>query len=176
MKRKGVPRLTDFPYDPKNCSRIPDASVVSEAASFKIVDWKTVNENNLDSIKGQIFSGTPVIFGLETSESFDNLHKGQIYNDLTAKRTGPHAMVLIGYSESKQAFKLINSWGNDWGDNGYGWITYKAFQKWVIDAYVMEVASAPTPRPEALTDPIVVPRPPNITNDNIEKKAEIPNK
>ena len=51
MKRKGVPRLTDFPYDPTNCSRIPDATVVSEAASFKIDDWKTVDEDNLDSIK-----------------------------------------------------------------------------------------------------------------------------
>ena len=172
LKRKGVPRLTDFPYDPTNCSRIPDATVVSEAASFKIDDWKTVDEDNLDSIKGQIFSGTPVIFGLETSESFDYLHKGQIYNDLTSKRTSSHAMVLIGYSESKQAFKLINSWGTDWGDNGYAWITYKAFQKWVQNAYVMELASAPTPIPTVLPEPIVVPRPPNITNENIEKKLK----
>jgi len=172
LKNKGVPRLTDFPYDPQNCSRIPDASVVSEAASFKIDDWKTVDKDNLDSIKGQIFSGTPVIFALETSASFDNLHKGQIYNDLTSKRSLPHAMVLVGYSEPKQAFKFINSWGNDWGDNGYGWISYDAFRKWVQNTFVMEVASAQIPKPELSLDPVVVPRPPNITNENIERKLK----
>ncbi len=172
LKKKGVPRLTGFPYDPQNCSRTPDASVISEAASFKIDDWKSVDEDNLDSIKGQIFSGTPVIFGLETSESFAKLQKGQIYNDLTSKRTGGHAMVLVGYSENKQAFKLINSWGDDWADNGYGWISYKAFRKWVQNAFVMELAGTPPPLPSVKPEPVDVPRPPNITNENIEQKLK----
>jgi hypothetical protein len=81
-------------------------------------------------------------------------------------------MVLIGYSESKQAFKLINSWGNDWGDNGYGWITYKAFRKWVQNAFVMELAGRPKPMPIVITEPVVAPRPPNITNENIEQKLK----
>ena len=168
LKKRGVPRLTDFPYDQNNCSRIPNATVISEAVSFRIDDWKRVDEDNLDSIKGQIFSGTPVIFGLEVSESFTKLQKGQIYTDLTSKRIGGHAMVLVGYSESKQAFKLINSWGDNWADNGYGWISYKAFRKWVQNTFVMEVAGVPVPtvKPE----PVVMPRPSNITNTNIEQK------
>ena len=36
-------------------------------------------------------------------------------------------MVIVGYDNSKRAFKVANSWGSDWGDNGYGWIDYDHF-------------------------------------------------
>ena len=159
LKSTGAARLTDFPYDPRSCSRVPDTNVASQAANYKIEDWKRVDEQKLDSIKGQIFSGNPVVFGLFVSDSFDRLSEGQIYNDLSSDRTGGHAMVLVGYSETKRAFKLINSWGDDWGDNGFGWISYAAFQKWAQNAFVMQVASAPTPRPVVEPDPVIVPTP-----------------
>lgn len=36
-------------------------------------------------------------------------------------------MVVVGYSDSYNAFKVVNSWGESWGDNGFVWIDYKAF-------------------------------------------------
>jgi hypothetical protein len=40
-----------------------------------------------------------------------------------------HAMVLVGYNDSKNAFRVRNSWGSSWGDNGSIWVDYQFFCK-----------------------------------------------
>ena len=46
--------------------------------------------------------------------------------DLCALNTTNHAVVMMSYVERQPSlgnyFKLRNSWGDDWGENGYGWI------------------------------------------------------
>lgn len=174
LKKTGAASLAKFPYDPHSCTHLPDERVVSEAASFRIDDWKKVDGHNLDDIKGQIFAGNPVMFGMFISDSFDRLGKNQIYNDLSSPRTGGHAMVLVGYSEAKQAFKLVNSWGDNWADKGFAWVSYQAIEKWMQNAFVMQLAAAPAPaivppvsieeptEPEAVVPPTpkIIPKPP----------------
>ena len=38
-----------------------------------------------------------------------------------------HAMALTGYDDDKNAFRVRNSWGKDWGDNGSIWVDYDFF-------------------------------------------------
>ena len=38
-----------------------------------------------------------------------------------------HAVLIVGYDDEKDAFKIVNSWGSDWGDEGYGWVSYDFF-------------------------------------------------
>ena len=170
MKNTGVASLAQFPYDEDNCSRLPDSQLITAAARYRIKDWQTFDTDKLDDIKGEIFAGHPVIFGMEVADSFDKLRKNQIYDDMSSPPSGGHAMVLVGYDESKQAFKLINSWGKSWGDNGFGWVSYRAFQKYTHNAFVMQLADAPKPPapivpvPEIIPpepEPVVVPPPPN---------------
>ncbi len=35
-----------------------------------------------------------------------------------------HAVLLVGYNENEQYFRVKNSWGADWGENGYFRISY----------------------------------------------------
>jgi len=46
-------------------------------------------------------------------------------------------MCVIGYDDRKEggAFQIMNSWGNDWGNNGIGWVLYKDFKAFVREAY-----------------------------------------
>ena len=37
---------------------------------------------------------------------------------------GGHAIVIVGYDEEKRLFTFRNSWGEDWGDKGYGYLPY----------------------------------------------------
>ncbi len=156
MKQTGVASLAQFPYDAYSCSRLPNSELVSDAARFRIDGWQKVDINTLDDIKSQIYAGNPVIFGMEAPDSFEKLGKHQIYDDRVSTANGGHAMVLVGYDESKQAFKLINSWGEKWGDDGFGWISYRALQARIRNAYVMQLTkAAPKPQPvEAPPSPL----------------------
>jgi hypothetical protein len=38
-------------------------------------------------------------------------------------------MCVVGYDDSRRAVRVINSWGREWADQGYGWISYDLFDK-----------------------------------------------
>ena len=38
-----------------------------------------------------------------------------------------HAILIVGYNDEIGAFKFVNSWGANWGNQGYGWLTYDYF-------------------------------------------------
>ena len=46
-----------------------------------------------------------------------------------------HMMLIIGYDDDEAngngAFRILNSWGEKWGDNGKLWIKYNDFFKYV---------------------------------------------
>jgi cathepsin K len=33
-------------------------------------------------------------------------------------------MTIVGYNDDLNAFRIVNSWATDWGDNGFAWISY----------------------------------------------------
>lgn len=41
-----------------------------------------------------------------------------------------HAMLLVGYDLGKEAYLVRNSWGTQFGDNGYCWIPFKVMDAW----------------------------------------------
>jgi len=45
---------------------------------------------------------------------------------------GGHAMVVIAYDDKKYggSFQILNSWGENWGDNGKVWVPYNDFVKY----------------------------------------------
>ena len=50
-------------------------------------------------------------------------------------------MCIVGYNDQMYggSFRVVNSWGDDYGDNGFIWIRYKDFKKYASEAYVFEL-------------------------------------
>lgn len=53
--------------------------------------------------------------------------------------TSGHALVIVGYDDESRLFEVRNSWGSNWGNNGYAYITYDAMKKliWYEDSYAI---------------------------------------
>jgi hypothetical protein len=156
IRRDGDALLSDFPYDPGSCSARPDAGTVAKARQFAIAEWRRVNVQDSMEIKSQLASGFPVLIGMMVDDAFMALNRNSaVYPGSNTAIRGGHAMVVIGYSEKLQAFKVINSWGEHWGEDGYGWITYSAFPRFVREAYSSQdiVVQKPDTKPDQKTKP-----------------------
>jgi hypothetical protein len=40
-----------------------------------------------------------------------------------------HYVALVGYDDTSQRFKFVNSWGDQWGDHGFGYVNYANLKK-----------------------------------------------
>jgi GNAT superfamily N-acetyltransferase len=49
-----------------------------------------------------------------------------------------HCILARGYDDNKQLLLFANSWGTEWGDNGFGYLPYEYFAQFVQDAWVPE--------------------------------------
>jgi hypothetical protein len=52
------------------------------------------------------------------------------------KIVSSHCVVLVGYDDDKRTFKVQNSWGTKWGDEGYGYVPYDFVDRYVVECWV----------------------------------------
>lgn len=135
LKSDGCATWSDFPYDDQNFTRKPDRTVRDTAKPFRISRYDAVKPFDEEGIKIQLSAGYPIVFGAYIDAAFENLQKGDIWRDIT-RSIGRHAMLLVGYDDKRAAYKILNSWGAEWCDSGFGWISYNLFPRVVAEAYV----------------------------------------
>jgi len=140
LQKRGTVPIEDFPYREASCTERPSPAVQAVADRFRIDGWRRINHLRLDDIKGELAQGSPVVIGMGATKRFENLPSGTVYGDVVdGERALTHAVVLVGYDEKKGAFRAFNSWGTDWGDNGYGWIAYRSMVADLDSAFVADV-------------------------------------
>lgn len=108
------------------------------AVKFKVDD--VFRLQNLEDIKLAISNGMPCVVGMLVPPSFKavtNKMKWSASPTDTYDDAYGHAMVIVGYDDYKfgGAVELMNSWGTEWGNEGYIWIPYDDFLKYTLGAY-----------------------------------------
>lgn len=144
LVRQGAPPLSVMPYNDKDYRTKPNSYQIQQAFPFRGKRYSHIEPNNIEAIKAELAKGNPVVFGMKLHEGFSRL-KTEVYDSISGSSLGGHAMTLVGYDDNKVsargykgAFKLINSWGENWGDKGYGWVSYRMFAAMTHDAWVLE--------------------------------------
>ncbi len=125
LLNRGVATFYTVPYQNLgDCSNSPEESWTKEAADYKIVRYRQIDasEFNVDGFKSYLSKGIPIAFGANVGYDF-MLWKGGVFKSETTY-AGGHAMVICGYDDNLKAFRVVNSWGKDWCENGYVWVDY----------------------------------------------------
>jgi len=87
--------------------------------------------------KQQLARGVPVIFGTHWTRKLAGLRGDAVLEEDDTPGEG-HAMVVVGYDDAKRAFLIQNSFGQSWGNKGYGWFGYEFWKRNIRVAYVIE--------------------------------------
>jgi C1A family cysteine protease len=135
----GVPPESYWAYKVTKFDEEPAAFCYAFAQSYKALKYyrldppATPKSQLLASIKANLAAGLPSMFGFTVYSSIPPLGdgKGEIpfpqQGDTVA---GGHAIVAVGYNDAKVigktkgALLIRNSWGTNWGVQGYGWLPY----------------------------------------------------
>lgn len=148
MTQRGDVPYDRFPYTDQDCERQPNSQLLQEAAQYRMRGFNrlSLGDRNdaidLRAIKENLAQGAPVVIGMMVGQSFMQPMMGKdIWVPASGDRSmmgfGGHAMCVVGYDDKQYggAFLLMNSWGQEWGTNGFAWVRYGDFQTYVREAY-----------------------------------------
>lgn len=132
LQERGVASMQTVPYNSLgDCSQYNlESSWTNEASQNKIKYWRKI-EADVEIIKQNLANNIPIILGAKLSDNFMTWSSDNVLSSNTSYNTvgqhSYHALVIAGYDDNRGpngAFKVINSWGEFWGDGGYIWIDY----------------------------------------------------
>ena len=129
MMVNGICTWNTVPYSSANgCDPnvLISAAASAEALNYRIATYNQILSTDRTAIKTSIVNKKPLTFTFSGDNNFYNAGPGFIWNTRTST-LGPHAVTIIGYDDAKRAYKVINSWGTTWGDQGFTWIDYDFF-------------------------------------------------
>lgn len=151
----GVPPEDYWPHMVADFDIEPPAFNYSYAQNYQAISYYRLDPFGIKSdallkrIKTNIAAQLPAMFGFSVYNSYTQAgNKGKIpFPTAGEKKVGGHAVCVVGYDdtikiknsnpgskETKGALLIRNSWGENWGDEGYGWLPYEyVFQGLAVD-------------------------------------------
>ena len=138
MNREGVCKESDWPYIIRRFKEKPPRSCYDAATGNNLCKYERLDQD-IDQFRACLKDNCPFVFGFKVYRSFDDTKNGYMpmpsARELRQGPDGRHAVVAVGYddfgtqargySPSGRYFKVLNSWGPRWGDNGYFYMPYE---------------------------------------------------
>lgn len=125
LTKVGTSPETVWPYDVKKFAVKPSTAAFTQAKNLlaEIAKRKLgyYRVQTLDDLLNSLANGNTVTFGFSVPASFENLPASGLLA-LPKKNEailGGHAVVAVGYDANKKFVWVRNSWGSNWGINGY---------------------------------------------------------
>jgi uncharacterized protein (TIGR02145 family) len=147
LKNYGVCTWAKMPYSSTNgCSVLPNQTQKDNASSFKIVDYYRIRITTDNYLKRILQENNPILIAVQLDAGFKAKDNNVTWKTQQGQESGNHAMVICGWDDNRDggAWKVMNSWGTDWHENGYGWISYDYLDNVVLgdllfkEMYVMK--------------------------------------
>jgi Papain family cysteine protease len=129
LRTKGIDSQFNVPY-----TAVADAQscvLPSKRDIFKIASYEDGTCDALDVIKLSLRDGNVLALSMRVTERFRRYwgQKGVFKAATDELAPYGHAMLIVGYDDSLNAVKVLNSWSAEWADSGYVYIDYDTLAK-----------------------------------------------
>ena len=119
----GINTEEDYPYEgQKNTCRFNNLTRVH----FPITDYIEITPGDEEALTNYLATKGPIPVGINAGQrSFQHYDSGTYYDSDCKKGYLNHSVLVVGYGSDKYGDYYIvkNSWGTDWGSDGYVAIT-----------------------------------------------------
>ncbi len=136
-----------WPYNTTNVIVKPDNQCYAKAKTnvltgfYKII---TQQSDTLHLIDLAVAAGKPVLAGVVAYPTFETEYAdscGVIEMPASGEAPlGGHCVLIVGYDKIKNLYIFRNSWGSQWGVNGYGFFLPEYLNAYLISCWVIDGA------------------------------------
>ena len=101
---------------------------------------------DLATLKQHLAGGDPFIIAVPVYSSFLCSCDDPLIREPGGDETwyGAHALLVVGYSDATGGFKFVNSWGDSYGCEGFGYLSYGFVQSFAYEAWKMDDEIGPS--------------------------------
>ena len=157
--------MTDA-QDPDNgqngsCPPMPPATMI------ELSDWGVIDPSHdinkiasVQAIKEAICRYGPIACSVNATTLMQNWKTADVFFETASDYSSPvtnHAVMIVGWDDSKNAWLMRNIWSTNWGVQGYCWINYKSNNIgrracWVVVKSLPVINSISTPKDLEILD------------------------
>lgn len=158
INTQGVCTEDEWPYDINEFTVEPAKECYDFAKTHHSVKYHRVQQT-AEELKAALTHNYPVVFGFSvysSMETEDVAKTGKVpFPTKDDSLLGGHCVLLVGYNDDTKEFKFMNSWGKEWGENGYGYLPYKYIlnQNLASDFWTVTKVTDPDTPPPVKTKP-----------------------
>ena len=135
LSKEGTCSYAQMPYT-TNCNQMPTIAQKIDALNKRFSINQLPVTNDTSWYKQALRFGWPIVVGMPVYDSFltmwnDTTSHGEWNNvdtTLYDHNASGHATCIVGYDDEKDAFKVMNSWGDSLGDHGFYWVKYNVVE------------------------------------------------
>jgi len=123
----GVCRDELHPFKVRDVTKKPTLLAARESRLNRITSHFKIKSQGKELLEDMIFNlkaGNPIIFGTQVGDQWFGYRGGKTIG-VENKPKGGHAMVVVGYVDG--IFIVENSWGTQWGDDGFAYVKPEVF-------------------------------------------------
>jgi hypothetical protein len=135
IRDTGLPLETCYPYTATygNCANAC-SNWQSNTDRIDSWAWVALTSPTVDAIKNALYTYGPLVTTMEVYDDFWSYSLG-IYSRTSVIDEGGHAVLIIGFDDTEECFIAKNSWGTDWGEDGFFRIAYSQLSDLVQFGY-----------------------------------------
>jgi C1A family cysteine protease len=127
IRDTGLPEESCYPYTARNgnCRRACTNWWLNTDMidSWSYVTTTSLTDNDIDDIKNALDTYGPLVTTMNVYTDFFSYESG-IYSYASGNYEGGHAILIVGYDDANHYFIVKNSWGTNWGEDGFFNIAY----------------------------------------------------
>lgn len=139
LRERGLVAADRWPETAANLDAVPPLDAFQEGEAAQLEAFYRIDDEGdvAGGLRHALARGYCPLFGMAVDTRYEQIGASDVYDEPGGAVLGNHAQVVIGYSDVLNAFKVLNSWGPSWGDEGFAWIAAElmgriSFDKWVI--------------------------------------------